>query len=316
MDPKAIIESYVADVVRRLPRRQRNDVGFELRSLLHEEVEGRAADTGRPADEVLTMEFLAGFGHPEDIAERYLTSEAAVIRAGEAPRFAWLALGGVLLQWALTLPAALLSTASEDWLHRLGMWWLSWGLGAFWWPGILVTFALAAKLGPRRRDAKPWKPTRAVDPDRINRLGLTLALSFGVAGATALIALPSLPDLAPGLPRPLLDAFALDQDFLATRAPWVIPLWAVTFAFYILVLRAGRWNRTLRRMDLAGDLAWIGMLTWWLTSGPVFHAAPTEEFTKLSLLVIVAILVVDLVRTLHRTGAQRKLRPPTASPAL
>jgi hypothetical protein len=37
MDPKPIIESHVSDVVRRLPRRQRNDVGFELRSLLLED---------------------------------------------------------------------------------------------------------------------------------------------------------------------------------------------------------------------------------------------------------------------------------------
>ena len=37
MDPNAVIDSYVDDVVRRLPFRQRRDVGFELRSLLGEE---------------------------------------------------------------------------------------------------------------------------------------------------------------------------------------------------------------------------------------------------------------------------------------
>ena len=43
MDPQALIESYVDDVVRRLPRRQRSDVGLELRSLLGEELAARAA---------------------------------------------------------------------------------------------------------------------------------------------------------------------------------------------------------------------------------------------------------------------------------
>ena len=45
--PEALIEAYVVDVMRRLPRKQRNDVGFELRALLTESLRGRAADTGR-----------------------------------------------------------------------------------------------------------------------------------------------------------------------------------------------------------------------------------------------------------------------------
>lgn len=130
--------------------RQRNDVGFELRSLLNEEIEDRAAaTTGRPADEVLVMEFLPGFGHPEDIADRYLASEAAVIRAGDAPRLAWLALGGVLLQWALTLSAALLSTAAEA---------PSWHVVAFLEVGCLLVAWHPDFLRHDRSEAGPTPP--------------------------------------------------------------------------------------------------------------------------------------------------------------
>ncbi len=38
------------------------------RSLLHEELTGRAADLGRPADESMTMDLLAAFGRPQDVA--------------------------------------------------------------------------------------------------------------------------------------------------------------------------------------------------------------------------------------------------------
>ena len=38
MDPKAIIDSYVGDVVGYLPRRQRADIARELRSLLDDEL--------------------------------------------------------------------------------------------------------------------------------------------------------------------------------------------------------------------------------------------------------------------------------------
>lgn len=71
MDPNAIIDSYVADVVRYLPRRQRADVALELRSLLDDELASRAADAGRPADPALVMELLTTFGAPRDVADRY-----------------------------------------------------------------------------------------------------------------------------------------------------------------------------------------------------------------------------------------------------
>ena len=80
MDPEAIIEGYVRDVVRHLPRSQRQDVGFELRSLLLEDLAGRAADTGRPADAAMTMELLTAFGRPLDVADRYRPSGFTVIR--------------------------------------------------------------------------------------------------------------------------------------------------------------------------------------------------------------------------------------------
>src|SRR5471030_1363485 len=103
MDSHAIIESYVDDVVRRLPRRQRTDVAFELRSLLTEDLGGHAADAGRPADAEMTMELLKAFGRPTDVADRYRPAGFTVIRPADAPRFTWLALGGVALQWAISL---------------------------------------------------------------------------------------------------------------------------------------------------------------------------------------------------------------------
>jgi hypothetical protein len=321
MDSKAIIESYVGDVMRHLPRRHRNDVGFELRSLLSEEVDGRAADAGRPADAAMTMELLGTFGRPAEVADRYRPAGFTIIRPTDAPRFAWLALGGVLLQWTLTLPAALLSPAPDSapiegwaygadaWWGRLSLWWLSWGLGAFWWPGILVTFALlAAALNRHRQEVKSWRPSRVVDRDHVNSVGLILALSSWVAGATFLIALPGLAQWAPGLPQPLLGAFAFNQEFLVWRAPWVLPLWMVNFALYLVVLRAGRWNRTTRRIDLVLSLGWLVLMTWWLTSGPIFETKATDEAAKFGLVVIVLIVLIDTALTLRRNT--QALRTP------
>jgi hypothetical protein len=326
MDPNVIIESYVSDVVRRLPRRQRGDVGPELRSLLSEELAGRAAGLGRPADEPMTMDLLAAFGRPQDVADRYRPAGFTVIRPADAPRFAQVALGGVALQWAITLPAVFVDTsgaagsvpgASDGWLTRLSAWWLSWGLGSFWWPGFLVSVTLVAALIRSRRaastaddpDADTDTGTRTastsvprfvLDRDRINRPGRVLAIGFWALGASLLVALPWLPTLAPGLPQPLLDAFALDPDFQRSRAPWLLAVWAASFALELAVLVAGRTSRTTRRISVAIDACWLALLTWFLTAGRIFEAPPTDGVVRLCLFGTAALVVITLVTTIRR----------------
>ncbi|MFD1574193.1 hypothetical protein ACFSEO_08625 [Agromyces cerinus subsp. nitratus] len=335
MDPDVIIESYVSNVVGRLPRRQRADVGFELRSLLREELAGRADDAGRPADEAMAMALLGAFGRPQDVADRYRPAGFTIIRPADAPQFAWIALGGVALQWAITLPAAYLDPSIAIWAASAGVagawwaplpaWWLTWGLGAFWWPGFLITVTIIAAAIRHRRgeqespagSAAPMEwaaepapaatsaaarriPPQVLDRDRVNRPGLVISLAFWMLGATVLIALPWLPQLAPGLPQPLLDAFAFDPEFLQWRAPWVLVLWAVSFAVVFAELVAGRSTRTTRLISLMGGIGWLVLLTWCLAAGPIFTAPATDGVVRLCLVGIMVITAIDLVVTLRR----------------
>ena len=98
MDPKVVIESYVADVVRRLPRRQRSDVGFELRSLLNEELDAKAMDTGRSADEGLALTLLPPFGAPEAVAGRYRPQGFTISEPAQSRAFALWSLTGDAVQ--------------------------------------------------------------------------------------------------------------------------------------------------------------------------------------------------------------------------
>ena len=47
MNPNEVIESYVADVIRRVPIKERNDIGVELHTLLSEMLEERAQAAGQ-----------------------------------------------------------------------------------------------------------------------------------------------------------------------------------------------------------------------------------------------------------------------------
>ncbi len=66
-----VIESWVRDVARLLSRKRRDDVAFELRGLLQEELAAKAAAAGRPPDRAMAMALLADFGRPAEVAARY-----------------------------------------------------------------------------------------------------------------------------------------------------------------------------------------------------------------------------------------------------
>ena len=53
-----LIERYVTEVGKHLPRKNRLDIETELRSTLEDMLEDRSQQTGRPADEALTEELL------------------------------------------------------------------------------------------------------------------------------------------------------------------------------------------------------------------------------------------------------------------
>lgn len=314
MNPDAIIETYVGDVVGHLPRKQRKDVGYELRSLLTEELQGRAADAGRAPDAEMTLELLSAFGRPVDVADRYRPAGFTIIRPADARRFAVIAFTGVALQWVLTLIATYTapvdpSLPGGDWLSRLGTWWLSWGLGSFWWPGFLVTMYLIAGAITARRESRggagEWRPRRAsdIDRDRVSRPVMVLYIALGVVGASVVIALPMLAILAPNLPEPVLAAFAFDPEFLAWRAPWVLLLWALSLWLGIALLAAGRWTMRTRQLTIVLDAASIALLVWWVAAGPIFVTEPADSTTKLCLVALIAVTVLDLVLAARRTAA-------------
>jgi len=71
VDANAIIEDYVNTVGAKLPRKLRDDVGLELRTLLTEQLGSAAEEAGRPADGEMAMDLLRRFGAPDEVATRY-----------------------------------------------------------------------------------------------------------------------------------------------------------------------------------------------------------------------------------------------------
>ncbi len=306
MDPKDVIESYVDEVVRRLPPHMRKDVGLELRDLLNEELSDKAEAAGRPADETMALALLNKFGAPDAAAARYRPGGLTIIRGQDARIFSIVAFSGVALQWGVTLlQSVVLPSEGDVWL-RLAHWWPTMGLGAFWWPGLMITAAIVAAYvrdrwptpGPDAlTESSPWSPRASMDPDRINRPLWAVVLGLFAVGMVMTAATPA---LLLNMPEPAREAFALDHGFLYQRAPWLLVLWAAQFAVFVWVLIDGRWKRLTRQLDLALKAAGGALIVWFIAAGPILQNPQVDGFAKLILAVITVIVAIELAVKVRR----------------
>lgn len=301
MNPNDVIQTYVAEVMRRLPGRERQEIGLELHGLLGEMLADRAASAGAPADDAMVLAMLREFGTPAQVAERYHPAGTVIIPAVQTRSFALFAFGGVALQWALTLPRVFGGG------QPLVAWWFSAGLGALWWPGLMVMSALVAALVRTRGWQPAWRP-RMVDPDRVNRPVMLFGLVWFALGVALMV---SLPWIAPMLPGPLPQVFAFDDGFLSRRAWPVLLLWSGTFALQLAAYVQGRWSTLTLRLSMLFSLAWVALLAWWIAAGGMFQARATDDGARGALGLVVLIIVIDLAYRLYRARPSMRRFPAT-----
>jgi len=305
-----LIEAYVVDVIRRLPRRQRNDVGFELRALLTEGLRDRAGDTGRLPDEAMALEHVREFGRPDEVAARYHPPGVPIIPPAQTRGFVWATLIGVGLQWAISLPMVFsgqtLPALPES--SRLGAWWVSYGLGALWWPGFLVSVMIVAAWVRQAWPAatSDWKP-KAVDQHRINRP----LFVFGLAGALCGVALwVGIAWSVMTFDNPFTRALAFDPVFLATRAPALLVFWAGGITLMVVLIIEGQWRDLTRRIDLGFKIIACALMAWFIFGGRIFVADPADQSVKGAMALIVLLMLGQLAFDAWRLAG--RIRPPQA----
>ncbi len=168
MNANDVIESYVRDVARCLPRSKRNDVAFELRALLAEELAAKAQAAGRAPDKPMAMELIKGFGRPAEVAGRY-HQRPAVIDPSDTHHFLIWSLAGAVSIGVL----AAMNPAKEHGGDDLLLKWLG---------ALVIVFALIGWW--RRRDPQTmrWKPKHGHDwmPRGLSVLAFVSTILFQV----------------------------------------------------------------------------------------------------------------------------------------
>lgn len=309
MNPQELIEAYVDDVVRRLDRKRRNDVGVELRALLADELKAHATDSGRAADVTMAMELLRRFGRPEDVAARYRAPGFAIVEAADAPAFVRLSAIGMGLVWIVGLVATFRHRGGAS---QLGTWWMTYGLGAFWWPGFLVVCSgVAAWIRRRFPVADEWKP-RAIDRDRIYRPGWVLAIAFFMLGTIWLMAPAQFVEQFTGgrLAPAFYQSLVYDVTFRQWRLPVLLMLLTTHLALYAVIVVQGRWRRVTRRLDILLSATISALLVWSLATGHIFQSEASDGITRGALVLIILIVIWDIIAKLNRE--RMRVRMPAA----
>jgi hypothetical protein len=284
MHVDALIDAYVEDVVRRLPRKQRADVALELRALLREELQARADGRGAALDADIALEGLRAFGRPGDVAARYL-DPWIIIPASETRRFAFATVVGAAVLMALSPFEPAATRAGQV------------GLAILAWLGVLVTWFGIASLRRRRRPgADPWVPR---DRDRANRVGSALLVAIIALGIAA-YGFPGWIDALFAPARPLAW-LTYDPTFRTWRLPVLFALWGCQAIVFAILAVRGRWNAGLRRADLALETGVVLVLVWFLFAGPVFAQDESNIAARTAIGVIVLLMLVDIGVKRYRT---------------
>jgi hypothetical protein len=242
-----VIESYVRDVAGYLPRKKRNDVAFELRALLQDELAAKAAAQGRAPDQEMALDLLSGFGRPAEAAARYQPRTPLIDPADNHNFLIWAVVGSLVF-------------SVENPENRFAF--------LQWVGGVFLCFAVVAWLRRRRPSERlHWRPRRERFPEIASR---PLALLPGLATLVFPFAMYLAPQTwweiatfgtgnASGLA--LTDAFLQSWQ----RGVTLTGL-ALAVAIYAAAAAQGGWRVWSRRALIAADLL-VGAMF-------VVHAAP------------------------------------------
>jgi hypothetical protein len=287
MNAEQILDRYIADVKSRLPRRALSDVPEELRSLLLESAQERAADSGRALDGELMLAVVRQFGHPEEVAQRYAGRKNHLIGPEFFPLYrivvtivmAVAATGAAVVSMVRSQPLEDVLTGA---LH----------LALLNFAVLTVVFAVLERIDARHAKArvpKLWIPAEeppAKDPDAVDPSGIAFKLY-------AIITVAYLLNFR------LEWFFFLSGDF-EVFVPLLNLFWAGAFAMNLWNLHHRRWTTESRVVELT--LGLYGIFIAYL----IFQARPFSGIGYLLIPILPVAIIIALIDSVLR--AYRVLR--------
>jgi len=299
-----LLDTYVSEVGRRLPRKNRADIEAEIRSILQDMLEERSQKTGKPVDDEMTLDVLKGYGSPEKIAATY-QGERYLIGPRLYPIFTLvlrivLMVIGILAAIGLGIALALTFNNQQNVIETIIKTIANFFASIMTALGnIVLIFAIIEwalyRAGEKSEfkglsKEKEWDPRSLtkIAPSNQIKLGATIAEIVGCAAAIIIFNFyPQIIGYTPSLNGVVESGswaigfgnavfVPLLSDAFFYYVPYLTLVWALTIILDIALLRMGLWNTVTRICSIG--LKVIGILiAAAMLAGPSLVAITAES---------------------------------------
>jgi hypothetical protein len=269
MDATEVIDSYVHDVARRLPPGKRNDVAFELRALLADDLQARAGAEGRSPDHEMAVVMVREFGRPAAVAVRYYRPFTII-----EPSDTWSFLVAAVVGG--TLAGLLVSLGHGPVPYHVSAQRANVALLA--WLGVLVVvFGVKNLILRYRSNAFAWTPRPVRDSDSASRAGAVGLALVWLALLACYVVPGRIAELVSG-GRVAAGTLAYSGSFTSGwRMPWLTGLLAIAAGLQLVVAVQGRWRPGTRWVRIAVTALVSIQLGWHASYGAIFEDPRTER---------------------------------------
>ncbi|MCC6299637.1 MAG: hypothetical protein IT314_10080 [Anaerolineales bacterium] len=331
-----LIDKYIAEVGKHLPRKGRVDIEAEIRSTLEDMLEEqKQAET---ASEAEIVALLKEYGAPAKVAESYI-GPRYLIGPRIYPTFELI----VKIVMAVLLGAGLLgygvsgaiteSLAGPDFLSFLAEFWTGLLDGMFGAFGVLViVFAILERILPAsefEKEAEEWNPAdlaKEPDPDQIKISEPIATIIFTVVGLILFNLFPNAVGLFFGSDGEWAFISILSDAFF-TYLPWINLLGLLEIGFNLYQLRQKMWTTTTRICNLVLEVGTI-VLAGAMLNGPSLIDMSMEKFAgtslvevadvlakvmsfapTIALIVVIVVLSIEVAQTVYRLVKNKPSSP-------
>ena len=331
-----LIDRYIAEVGKHLPRKNRMDIEAEIRSTLEDMLEERKT-AGGPADEATVMSLLKEYGSPREVAATYKTHQYLI-----GPRLFPVFETVIKIVLAVVAGASLIGLAislaktgltGPEFVSSVGEWFgglLSGLIAAF--GNVVLVFAIIERTQAAKefeKEFKEWDPKELKsepDPDQIDLPDHIATIIFTFLGLVILNLYPNLLAI-----RYLNDGTWVSIPVLTEAffrfLPWINILSILQIVFHGFMLSQRMWTPVTRIMGMLSDVASVILAVAILRTPGVFNltaetwgaigdAETAETLSRLfqflpSLIIAVVVIVatVSVIKSLLRLFNPRSPYP-------
>jgi hypothetical protein len=323
-----LIDRYITEVGKHLPRKNRQDIQRELRSTLEDMLADRSQASGQPVDEDMIMDLLKEYGSPEKVAASY-SPNRSLIGPRLYPLFLMVTQIVVAVLFFVMLALMIFSLyrsgfTGEEFLSTLGKFALNFITGAVTAFGyIVLTFAIiersmsaqavAAELEEEKGAWDPRSLSKEPDPDRVKPAESIFAILFLLLGLALFNLYPQWVGAWFMIEGEWVHIPMLSAAFF-TYLPWINLLIILEIGLHLVLLRRGRWGTGVRLANIILNLAGI-FLAAAMLAGPAlvelnpasFAGTPLADVTQtlswvfgwVPALVLVILIVVQAVEVVQ-----------------